>query len=319
MNSANVKALWPALPLDGWRETKDTLHLWTQIVGKVRLALEPMVNHWWQVPLYVNARGLTTSRMPCRGGAVEARFDFIDHVLRIETSAGAARDVALAPRSVADFYAATMDALRAVGVDVRIHPVPVELVDVIPFDRDEMRGSYDGDAARRFWGVLVQVDRLLYAFRGGFLGKCSPVHFWWGSFDLSCTRFSGRAAPPHPGGVPNCPDYVSREAYSHECISAGWWPGGGAVDEPAFYAYAYPEPDGASTAAIQPSAAFYHPTLREWIMPYEAVRTAADPDALVLAFLESTYDVPATLAGWDRSALERPTPADINAAASPQT
>jgi hypothetical protein len=296
---------WPALPLDAWRETKETLHLWTQIVGKVRLALAPMVNHWWQVPLYVDARGLTTSAMPYRDGAVEARFDFVDHMLHVETSAGGARQVALAPRSVADFYHETMAALAALGVDVRIRPRPVELADVIPFDRDEIHGAYDADAARRFWRVLVQADRVLHEFRGDFLGKCSPVHFWWGSFDLSCTRFSGRLAPPHPGGVPNCPDYVTREAYSHECISAGWWPGGGVVDEPAFYAYAYPEPAGCATAPIRPAAGGYQPQLGEWILPYDAVRTAADADSTLLAFLDSTYDTAATLGGWDRAALER--------------
>ena len=302
---SSARAPWPALPLDAWRETKDTLHLWTQIVGKIRLALAPMVNHWWQVPLYVNARGLTTSAMPYGGGAVEVRFDFLDDMLHVETSAGATRDLALEPRSVADFYHATMDALRALGVDVRIRPRPVELTDVIAFDRDEVHGAYDAEAARRFWRVLVQVDRVLHAFRGRFIGKCSPVHFFWGSFDLACTRFSGRRAPLHPGGVPNCPDYVTREAYSHECISAGWWPGGGLVDEPAFYAYAYPEPAGASTAPIRPTPAAYHSGLREWILPHDAVRASSDPDAALLAFLESTYEVAATLAGWDRTALER--------------
>jgi hypothetical protein len=301
----HADAGWPALPLDAWEETKDTLHLWTQVVGKVRLSLAPMVNHWWQVPLYVNARGLTTSAMPYRGGAVELRFDFVDHALHVETSAGAARRVALAPRSVADFYHDTMRALHALGVDVRIRPHPVELVDVVPFDQDEVHGAYDAEAARRFWRALLHVDRVLHAFRGGFLGKCSPVHFWWGSFDLSCTRFSGRPAPRHPGGVPNCPDYVMHEAYSHECISAGWWPGGGGVGEAAFYAYAYPEPAGAAAGPILPAAGAYHPGLQEWLLPYEAVRTAADPDGSLLLFLESTYGVAATLGGWDRAALER--------------
>jgi hypothetical protein len=299
---------WPALPLDAWRETKDTLHLWTQIVGKVRLALAPMVNHWWQAPLYVNVRGLTTSAMPYRDGAVEARFDFLDHMLHIETSAGTARHVTLEPRSVADFYHETMAALRALGVHVRIHARPVELVDVIPFDRDESHGAYDADAARRFWGVLMQTDRVMHSYRSGFLGKCSPVHFWWGSFDLSCTRFSGRRAPAHPGGIPNCPDYVPREAYSHECMSVGWWPGGGAVNEPAFYAYVYPEPAGFATASIEPGGvAGYQSELREWVLPYDAVRAAADPDDTVLTFLNSTYDTAATLGGWDRGSLERPT------------
>lgn len=296
---------WPDLPLAGWRETRDTLHLWTQIVGKVRLALAPMVNHWWQVPLYVDARGLTTSAMPYRGGVVEARFDFVDHVLHVETSNGAARQVALAPRTVADFYQDTMGALLSLGVHASILPRPVEIAEAIPFDRDETHGAYDAEAARRFWQVLVQVDRVLHTFRGGFLGKCSPVHFWWGSFDLSCTRFSGRRAPTHPGGVPNCPDYVAVEAYSHECISAGWWSGGGGVDEPAFYAYAYPEPDGCAAAPIRPAEGAYHAGLREWVLPYDAARTSADPDGTLLAFLGSTYEVAATLGAWDRAALER--------------
>ena len=303
--AAPSNGTWPALPLDHWRETKDTLHLWTQIVGKVRLALAPMVNHWWQVTLYVDARGLTTSAMPYGGGAVEVRFDFLSDSLRIETSTGSTRTVALAPRSVADFYNDTMSSLRALGVDVHIRPRSVELADVIRLDEDKVHRAYDADAARRFWRVLMQVDRVLHEFRSAFLGKCSPVHFWWGSFDLSCTRFSGRRAPRHPGGVPNCPDYVTREAYSHECISGGWWPGGGVVDEPAFYAYAYAEPTGCAAAPIEPKGARYDTTLREWILPYEAVRTAGDPDATLLAFLRSTYATAATLGAWDRASLER--------------
>ncbi len=296
---------WPTLPLNQWQDTKDTLHLWTQVVGKVRLALAPMVNHWWQVPLYVNARGLTTSAMPYDGGSVEIIFDFLDHGLHIETSSGARRTVALAPRSVADFYSEVMASLRDVGVDVRIRSRPVELVEVIPFEKDHTHASYDAEAAQRFWRVLIEADRVLHEFRGRFLGKCSPVHFWWGSFDLSCTRFSGRRAPPHPGGVPNAPDYVALEAYSHECVSAGWWPGGGAVTDAAFYAYAYPEPAGCAAAPIRPQAASYHAQLREWVLPYDAVRTSTDPDAALLAFLESTYATAARLGAWDRSALER--------------
>jgi hypothetical protein len=299
-------AAWPALPLAEWRDTKDTLHRWTQIVGKVRLALAPMQNHWWQVPLYVTARGLTTSAMPYDGGVLEIRFDFVHHVLALEASSGHGRHVALAPRPVAEFYREVMAALGALGTRVRIHPRPIEIPgDARRFDEDAAHRTYDADSAQRCWRVLVRADRVLHAFRGGFLGKCSPVHFWWGSFDLACTRFSGRRAPPHPGGVPNCPDYVTREAYSHECISAGWWPGGGAVDEPAFYAYAYPEPAGCAAAPIRPAPAYYHPELREWILPYDAVRTASDPDAMLLAFLDSTYDVAATLGRWDRAALER--------------
>lgn len=299
-------AAWPALPLAGWRDTYETLHLWTQVVGKVRLALMPMVNHWWQVPLYVSARGLTTSAMPYAGGAVEMTFDFIDHVLRVQTTGGEVRTVPLAPRSVASFYGETMQALHDVGVNVRIMRRPVELVEVIPFDEDETHAAYDADAAQRCWRVLVGADRVLHEFRGRFTGKCSPVHFFWGAFDLACTRFSGRPAPPHPGGVPNVGDWVMREAYSHECMSAGWWPGGGAVEEAAFYAYGYPEPAGCSDASIQPDAAYYHRELREWILPYDAVRTAARPDATLLAFLESTYDAVARLGAWDRNALERP-------------
>ena len=300
-----ARADWPALPLAEWEATRDTLHMWTQIVGKVRLALAPMVNHWWQVALYVNARGLTTSAMPYAGGVVEMRFDFLDHALRVETSTGGVRAVALEPRSVASFYHEVKEVLRDVGVDAYIWRWPVELPEVIPFDEDETHAAYDADAAQRFWRLLVQADRVLNAFRGRFVGKCSPVHFWWGSFDLACTRFSGRTAPPHPGGMPHLADRVAREAYSHECISAGWWPGGGPVMEPAFYAYAYPEPAGCPEAPILPDAAGYHPQMREWIMPYEAVRTAADPDAALLAFLESTYGTAARLGGWDRAALER--------------
>ena len=295
---------WPRLPLREWADTKDTLHLWTQIVGKIRLALAPHVNHWWNVTLYVTARGLTTSAMPCRSATIELSFDFIDHVVRIETSEGAVEEVALRPRSVADFYHAVMDALRKAGVEVHIWPHPVEIVEAIPFAKDETHGSYDADAARRFWLAVAQSTHVMQTFRGRFIGKCSPVHFWWGSFDLSCTRFSGRRAPRHPGGVPNCPDYVTLEAYSHECISAGWWPGGGAVDDAAFYAYAYPEPDGCAAAPLQPAEAMYHPVLREWVLPYEAVRRSAAPDAALLAFLESTYDAAATLGKWDRASLE---------------
>jgi hypothetical protein len=303
-STPSTTAAWPSLRLSEWADTKDTLHMWTQIVGKVRLALAPHVNHWWNVTLYVTARGLTTSAMPYRGRTVEMSFDFIDEVMRVETSDGAVEEVALHPRSVADFYHATMDALRRVGVDVRIWPHPVEVTDPIPFAKDETHGSYDADAVRRLSLVLAQSSHVMQKFRGRFIGKCSPVHFWWGSFDLSCTRFSGRPAPRHPGGIPNCPDYVTLEAYSHECISAGWWPGGGPVDDASFYAYAYPEPEGCSAAPLQPPAATYHPVLREWVLPYESVRLSATPEADLLAFLESTYDAPATLGKWDRAALE---------------
>lgn len=298
---------WPALPLADWEDTRATLHLWMQIVGKIRLALAPMENHWWQVALYVNARGLTTSAMPYAGGVVELTFDFRKHVLRVETSAGESRAIALVPRSVADFYHEVMATMREVGADVRISRFPSEIDRAIPFDDDETHASYDADAARLLWRVLLDVDRVLHEFRGRFMGKCSPVHLWWGSFDIAVTRFSGREAPPHPGGVPNLPDWVTREAYSHECMSVGWWPGGGVVAEPAFYAYSYPEPAGCPTARVSPAAAYYHGELREWILPYDAVRTAADPDGELLSFLQSTYDVVARLGRWE-PALERSTP-----------
>jgi hypothetical protein len=301
---------WPALPLDQWEETCNTLQLWTQIVGKTRLALAPMQNHWWQVPLYVTSRGLGTSPIPHGERTFEVDFDFIDHRLAIRTGEGRTETLPLAPQSVAEFYGRYVDLLRSLGVEAKFRPIPNEVANPLPFQRDDVHRSYDPDATRRFWRALVQADRLLKEFRGRFIGKCSPSHFWWGSFDLSCTRFSGRTAPPHPGGVPNLPDWVTREAYSHECISAGFWPGngGGPVREPAFYAYAYPEPSGCSQAAIRPAEASYHAALREWILPYEAVRRSGSPDALVRAFLESTYEAAAGLGGWDRAALERRAP-----------
>ncbi len=296
---------WPALPLESWQATKDTLHLWTQMAGKLRLALTPMQNHWWQVALYPTARGLTTSAMPYAQGSVEARFDFIDHVLALETSSGGVRRIALAPRSVADFYTEFIASLRMLGVEARIRPHPSEIADPLPFERDEAHRSYDGEAARRFWRILTDSAHVLAVLRSGFLGKCSPVHFWWGGFDLACTRFSGRRAPVHPGGVPGLPDWVTREGYSHECISAGWWPGGGSVNEPAFYAYAYPEPPGFAEAKVAPEGAYYHPQLREFILPYSTLRTAANPAAALLAFLEGSYAAAADLGGWDRASLER--------------
>ena len=296
---------WPALPLEAWEDTYATLHMWTQIVGKTRLALAPPMNHWWQVPLYVSTRGLTTSPMPCGTRAFEVEFDFLDHLLRVQTSEGATRTLALRPRSVADFYREYRDALRSLDLEVRIRPVPVEVVRAVPFAEDRDHAAYDAGAAQSCFRAVLQIDRVLKEFRGRFQGKCSPVHFFWGSFDLACTRFSGRSAPDHPGGAPNCPDYVMREAYSHECTSAGWWPGGGGMREPSFYAYAYPEPAALGDAAILPRAAYYHRDLREFILPYEAVRTAADPDEALLSFLQSTYAAAADLAGWDRDTLER--------------
>ncbi len=298
---------WPELPLAAWEDTRATLHMWTQIVGKTRLALAPMVNHWWQIPLYVSVRGLTTTRIPYRDGGFAVDFDFVDHRLVVETDHGGRWTTELAQRTVADFYGDYMDGLASLGVDVRIWTRPVEVMEPIPFEEDDVHGSYDADAAHRFWHALAQADRSLQGFRGRFLGKCSPVHFFWGSFDLACTRFSGRTAPAHPGGVPNLGDWVAREAYSHECISAGWWPGtaGSAVAEPAFYAYAYPEPEGCPEAPVAPAAGRYEWALREWVLPSAAVRDAADPDAEVDAFLESTYSAAAELGGWDREALER--------------
>jgi hypothetical protein len=296
---------WPALPLEPWRPTYDTLHLWSQIVGKTRLALSPMQNHWWQVTLYVTSRGLGGAPLPYGDRTLDIDFDFVDHQLVARTSEGAVRTLRLRPQSVADFYGEYREMLRALDVDVRIRPVPAEMETVVPFHEDRAHASYDADAAQRCWRALVQADRVMRAFRGRFLGKCSPVHFWWGGFDLSCTRFNGKVAPPHPGGIPNLPDWITREAYSHECISAGWWPGGGALNEPAFYAYAYPEPAGLPEAEVRPEKAYYHRDLREFILPYDAVRQARDPDATLLDFLQSTYEAAAGLARWDRAALER--------------
>ena len=300
-------AAWPHLPLSDWADTQTTLHRWTQIVGKTRLALAPMQNHWWQVALYVTARGLGTSPMPYAKGNIELEFDFLDHQLVARTSDGVTKSIALAPRSVADFYTDYLGLLAALGVDAKIWPVPQEMADTGHFAADRDHASYDADAAQRCWRVLAHTDRVLKRFRGLFLGKSSPSHFWWGGFDLACTRFSGRAAPPHPGGIPHLADFVTREAYSHECISAGWWPGnvGGPVAEPAFYAYAYPEPVGCPEAPVRPAAARYLLALREWILPYEAVRAAPDPEGALLEFLQSTYAAAADRGGWDRGRLER--------------
>jgi hypothetical protein len=302
-----MESAWPPLPLGDWADTYTTLHRWMQIVGKTRLALAPHQNHWWQATLYITARGLGTSPIPYEQRSFEIDFDFLDHRLVARTSDASTRSIPLAPRSVADFYREYVAMLAALGMAPRIWPVPVEMGDTIPFTEDRAHASYDGDAAQRCWRILMQTDRVLKQFRGRFIGKSSPSHFWWGSFDLACTRFSGRRAPLHPGGIPNCPDYVTREAYSHECISAGWWPGsvGGPVAEPAFYAYAYPEPAGYPDAAVGPAAATYHPVMREWILPYEAVRTARDADRALLEFLQTTYETAAERGGWDRGELER--------------
>ena len=295
---------WPALPEAAWADTRQTLHMWTQIVGKTRLALAPMLNHWWQVPLYVTPRGLSTGPMPYAAGSCEVVFDFVAHTLRLHTCNGQSYAMPLQPQSVADFYQQYRALLSAAGVAVKIWPVPVEVPDTTPFSENHHLRAYDADAVLRFWQVLLQVDRLLNEFRGHFTGKASPVHIFWGSFDLAVTRFSGRPAPPHPGGVPNLADWVTRESYSAELSSAGWWPGGNGT-EAAFYGYAYPTPAGFGAAHIQPQEAFFSPAMGEFLLPYEAVRTAADPAGLVRQFLQSTYEAAADLARWNRPALER--------------
>ncbi|MDQ2932530.1 MAG: DUF5996 family protein [Gemmatimonadota bacterium] len=303
----SANAAWPSLSLADWSDARDTLHMWTQIVGKTRLALAPMVNHWWQVPLYISARGLTTSWIPHGESGFSVEFDFIDHSLVVQHDDGRAWNMALAPRSVADFYESYMEGLRSLGIDVRIWPVPVEIANPIRFAQDETHKSYDPAAAHDFWRALSQASRVLGIFRGRFIGKSSPVHFFWGSFDLACTRFNGLRAPVHPGGVPGLADWATREAYSHACISAGWWPGamGSPIEEAVFYAYAYPEPVGCPTAKIRPAAGRYHDVMHEWVLPYEAVRSAADPDADALDFFQSTYETAASLGDWDRPSLER--------------
>jgi hypothetical protein len=297
---------WPELPTASWRDTYATLHLWTQIVGKIRLARTPWLNHSWHVTLYVTARGLTTSPIPDGARSFEIAFDFIEHVLRISTSDGARRQFPLAGQSVASFYAMTIATLAELGIHVTIDEIPNELPDPIKFSQDTVHASYDGDAVGRFFQILLNADRVFKQFRTGFLGKASPVHFFWGSFDLAVTRFSGRRAPRHPGGVPHLADAVACEAYSHEVSSAGFWPGSGAIDYPAFYSYAYPEPAGYRTTKVKPDAAFFHETLGEFILPYDAVRSAADPDQALLDFLQSTYEAAANAAKWDRAALECP-------------
>ncbi|HJQ12359.1 MAG TPA: DUF5996 family protein [Gemmatimonadaceae bacterium] len=298
----------PELDLNGWADTQTTLQRWLQIVGKTRLKFAPMQNHWWQVVLYVTSRGLTTSPIPYEGRTFEVSVDFVNHELVIVTNDGETRSMPLRSRSVADFYDEYMATLRSVGVAAKLWPVPVEMADTLRFTDDQIHDAYDRDAAHRLWQVLVFTDRALKSFRGQFIGKCSPSHFWWGGFDLACTRFSGKPAPPHPGGIPNLADYVTRESYSSECISAGWWPGnvGGPVAEPAFYAYSYPEPPGCDAASVGPEGAYYHPQMREWILPYEAVRNAPEPEHALQQFLETTYGAAAQLAKWDRAKLERP-------------
>jgi hypothetical protein len=296
---------WPPLPFAALQPTAQTLQLWTQIVGKVRLASTPWLNHSWHVSLSVSARGLRTPLIPHPGGGFDIEFDFMAAALVIRVVGGGERRVPLEAGAVADFYGQAMDALAALGVPVRIDTRPNEMAEAVPFPRDRRPRPYDGAIAQDLWRALAQIDRVLGRFRSGFLGKCSPVHLFWGSFDMAVTRFSGRPAPLHPGGIPHLPDAVTREAYSHEVSSAGFWPGGaGGVDEPAFYSYAYPSPPGFAQAPVTPAAARFVPELGEFVLPYEAVRTSGDPDGALMAFLHSTYAAAADLGGWDRAALE---------------
>jgi hypothetical protein len=299
-------ARWPEMPpFADWQDTHTTLLLWTQIVGKIRLGLTPPINHYWGGTLYVTTRGLTTSPIPTQNGAFAIDFDFLSHALRITTTEGAERSFALEPMPVAQFYHQTMQALHDLDIPVHIYPKPVEVVESIPFAEDTTHTAYDAAAVQRFWRVLVPTSQVFTEFRARFLGKVSPVHLFWGALDLAVTRFSGRTAPKHPGGAPHCPDWVMEEAYSHEVASAGFWAGAG-LGEAAFYAYAYPTPTGFREHAVLPEAAYYQDTLGEFILPYEAVRTAADPAQALLAFLQTTYEGAADLAHWDRAALERP-------------
>ncbi|MEV5984485.1 DUF5996 family protein [Streptomyces sp. NPDC052051] len=294
---------WPRLRVADWAETRDTLHMWTQIVGKIRLAHAPTANHWWQVTLYVSARGLTTSAIPYGTGVFDIEFDFVDHRLSIRVSDGRRREVMLEPKPVSQFYAEVMGALGELDIRTRINPRPNEVEPAVPFAEDFRHASYDPHAAWLFWGQLMQANRVLGRFRSHFVGKVSLVHFFWGAMDLACTRFSGRPAPPHPcGGIPNCPDWVTREAYSLELSSCGFWPGGG--EEGAFYAYAYPEPAGFADYAVRPEEASYRRDLGEFVLPYEAAATAADPDRMLGEFLQSSYEAAAESGGWDRRALE---------------
>jgi hypothetical protein len=296
---------WPELRYANWKDTCATLHLWTQIVGKIRLAQTPWLNHSWHVPLYVDARGLTTSPIPFGERAFQIDFDFIDHVLWVRTSDGQVRQLMLAPKPVGEFFVELFAALKELGLDIRISTMPSEIADCIPFDQDRIHASYDRDYANRFWRVLMSAHNAFTQFRTGFIGKVSPVHFFWGSFDIAVTRFSGRRAPHHPGGVPHLPDAVAIEAYSHEVSSAGFWPGGGGPgDDAAFYSYAYPPPAGFTAAAVRPAQAFFSQELGEFILPYESVRTAPDSGRALMEFLQSTYDAAADLGRWDRAELE---------------
>ena len=301
MNADNTLDAWPELTLQAWQDTYATLHMWTQIVGKVRLALSPKINHWWEVALYINALGLTTSPIPYDAGIFEIQFDFIHHKLFIRTNRDAEKVMKLAPRSVADFYQEFMQCLESLDIHVKIWTMPREVPNPIPFDRDTEHASYDPEYANRFWRILVGVDEIFKEFRSRFIGKSSPVHFFWGSFDLAVSRFSGRRAPAREGA-----DAVTREAYSHEVISAGFWPGGGDVQGPAFYSYAAPEPAGFAQAHVGPAKALYHSQMREFLLMYDDVRRASSPKAAILEFMQSTYDAGASLGNWNRKELERP-------------
>jgi hypothetical protein len=300
----SVEEAWPNLPLEAWKDTYATLHLWTQIVGKIRLAQTPWTNHSWHVTLYVTPRGLTTGSIPYGMKAFQIDFDFIAHELKIHCDDGAAGGFPLKSQSVAVFYRRVMEEMKKLDLEVKINPKPNEVENAVPFDQDEAHASYDPEYANRFWRVLLQSDHIFKKFRARFVGKASPVHFFWGAPDLAVTRFSGRLAPPHPGGVPNLPDRVAREAYSHEVSSCGFWPGGGPVAYPAYYSYAYPEPEGFDKAAIKPASAFYSTDLREFILPYDEVRNAASREDTLLEFLQTTYEAAANLAKWDRASLE---------------
>ncbi len=293
-------AIWPAIPLAAWKDTCDTLHLWTQIVGKTRLKLSPKLNHWWASALYVSSRGLTTSAIPYGDRQFEIEFDFIEHALLIRTDTGEERAMALAPRTVADFYSEFQDLLRSLQIDVKISTLPNEVPNPIRFGEDRVHASYDRDSAHRYWRALLQADRLMKVFRAGFIGKASPVHFFWGSFDLACTRFSGKIAPSRPGA-----DSITREAYSHEVYSCGFWPGSGPVQEAAFYAYAAPEPAGYPSSRVLPLEASYNNGTKGFILPYDVVRASSDPDRLVLDFFRTTYDAAADLGHWDRATLDK--------------
>jgi hypothetical protein len=296
---------WPSLPLEAWSDTCATLHLWTQVVGKIRLARSPWINHSWHVALYVTARGLTTSPIPHDHRSFQIDFDFIDHRLTVQASDGASGGFALKAQPVAAFYRRLMNLLEKLGLEVAIRTRPCEIAEAIPFEQDVKHRAYDPEYVNRFWRILVQGDRVFKAFRARFIGKCSPVHFFWGGPDLAVTRFSGRRAPPHPGGIPNLADWVTREAYSHEVSSCGFWPGGGPIGHAAFYSYAYPEPAGFSQAPVKPAGAYYSTDLHEFILPYDTVREAQSPDACLLDFLQTTYDAAADLGKWDRASLER--------------